>query len=205
MTLSVQFMTMAAMALMGLWIGVSVDTYGRLFYRGPRRRWNIIQMTGDLVFWLLQGLLVFLVLLYVNHGSVRIYIFLALLCGYAAYRSLFQTLYRRMLDVFIQSVLFIGRLIINIFRHLFVRPVQWLLQLGLFLGKIVVKGILAILFYAAMVVWVPFRGLAVRVLPDRLLQNLKKVAAVGKRYAGIVRKVKNIKGKLVTWFSKMMK
>ncbi|HEX6923159.1 MAG TPA: spore cortex biosynthesis protein YabQ, partial [Bacillales bacterium] len=75
MNLSVQFMTMAAMAVMGLWIGISVDTYGRFFYRGGRRRWNVMQITGDLVFWLVQGLLVFFVLLNVNEGDVRIYVF----------------------------------------------------------------------------------------------------------------------------------
>lgn len=202
MTLSVQFFTMTAMAVMGLWIGVSVDTYGRFFYRGPRRRWNLAQIAGDLVFWLTQGLLVFLVLLYVNHGNVRIYIFLALLCGYAAYRSLFQSFYRRMLEFCIQVVLSTARLLRKVFLYFLLRPVLWLLKLAWFFGKIILKVIFTILFYAWMIIWVPLKWLAGLVLPASVQHNLKKVPAFFKKHAGLLKNIKNLKSKLKTWFGK---
>lgn len=205
MNLSVQFMTMAAMAVMGIWIGLSVDTYGRFFYRGPRRRWNVLQISGDLVFWLIQGLLVFLVLLSVNHGDVRIYIFIALLCGYAAYRSLFQSLYRRLLEFCIQAVLFVMRTLKQIFIYGLLRPVGWVLKLVWFSGKIMTKVILSILFFAWMVIWVPLRWLFRLILPETFLERLKKITTDFKKHAGFLKNMKNIKNKLKDWFGKKKK
>lgn len=205
MTLTVQFSTMMAMAIMGLWIGVSVDTYGRLFYRGPRRRWNLTQITADLVFWLLQGLLVFLVLLYVNHGSVRIYIFLALLCGYAAYRGLFQSVYRKMLESVIRAVRFTGRIVKKFLLFFLLRPFLGLLKVVLFLGKIILKVLFKILYFAWMGLWFPLKGLAGLVLPASVKQSLKEIPPAIKKQAGFLEKVKNLNSKLKTWFGKKKK
>ena len=93
MTLTVQFYTMIAMVAMGVWLGVAMDTYSRFFH--PSKSKSLWLYANDVVFWLLQGLLIFYVLYVVNEGELRLYVFLALLCGYAAYRALLQPLYRR--------------------------------------------------------------------------------------------------------------
>ena len=74
MTLSVQFYTIVSMILMGVWLGVAVDTYGRFMHPN---RWSILLFLSDILFWIVQSLLVFFVLLQVNEGEIRFYIFIA--------------------------------------------------------------------------------------------------------------------------------
>ncbi|HEU5138524.1 MAG TPA: spore cortex biosynthesis protein YabQ [Bacillales bacterium] len=198
MNLSVQFMTMAAMTVMGLWIGISVDTYGRFFYRGGRRRWNAVQIAGDLLFWLMQGLLVFLVLLNINEGDVRIYIFLALLCGYAAYKGLFQSLYRRLLEGIIQSVLYLLQTFRKFIVFCFIRPIQLFWQVVYTVGKMILQGVLALLLFVWTIVWVPLRWLFQLVLPDAFFEWVKKIL---RKVAGIFEGVKKIKDKLKSLFA----
>jgi spore cortex biosynthesis protein YabQ len=190
---------MAAMAVMGVWIGVSVDTYGRFFYRGKQGRWNALQIAGDLLFWLMQGLLVFYVLLNINDGDVRIYIFLALLCGYAAYRSLFQTLYRSLLEGIIRTVRFLFRMLKKTIALFFIRPVQLLAKFVYTVIKLIVTAILAVLLFAWKVVWIPLKWLLRLVLPDALFVWVKKFFA---KVAGIYESMKKIKDKLISWFKK---
>ncbi|HET7581002.1 MAG TPA: spore cortex biosynthesis protein YabQ [Bacillales bacterium] len=197
MTLSVQFMTMAAMAVMGIWIGLSVDTYGRFFYRGGRRRWNPVQIAGDLLFWFVQGLLVFFVLLSINEGDVRIYIFLALFCGYAAYKSLFQNLYRSLLEGIISTIRYILRLVKKTAVLFFLRPVQLLAKLVYTVLKMVIQGIIALLLFVWTILWVPLRWLFRLILPAVFLQWMENFFA---RIAGIPKSMKKLIDRMIAWF-----
>ena len=197
MNLSVQFMTMAAMAVMGIWVGVSVDTYGRFFYRGGRRRWNPVQITGDLLFWTIQGLLVFLVLLYVNEGDVRIYTFLSLLCGYAAYRSLFQTFYLSSLDSVIKSAVYLIRLVKKFITFVFIKPVQLLLKFVYTISKLFISVLLSALVLIWSILYVPAKWLFGLLLPDVFLSGMKKNLM---KAAGFRTMLKNIKDKAKSWF-----
>lgn len=202
MNLSVQFLTMAAMAVMGIWIGLSVDTYGRLFYRGGRRRWNPLQIAGDLLFWVVQGLLVFLVLLEVNEGDVRIYIFLSLFCGYAAYKSLFQSIYRRLLEGGISVVRFLVRMLKRTFLLFLFRPVQLLGKLVYTVVKIVLQGLVALLLFIWTVFWVPFRWILRLILPKSFFEAMKKIS---ERAEGIWENIKKIKDRVKSWFNRTEK
>ena len=82
MTLSTQFMTMLAMIGMGIFFGAGLDTYNRFLKRSKRKSWLVF--INDILFWILQGLFIFFVLFRVNQGELRIYIFIALLCGFAS-------------------------------------------------------------------------------------------------------------------------
>ncbi len=90
MTLSTQFLTMLSMIGMGSLFGAMLDTYQR-FLKRPKRK-SLIVFINDLFFWIIQALLIFYTLFQVNNGELRFYIFLALLCGFAAYQSLFKRL-----------------------------------------------------------------------------------------------------------------
>ncbi|MCA0170812.1 spore cortex biosynthesis protein YabQ [Bacillus sp. RAR_GA_16] len=116
MTLSVQFYTMVAMVAMGVWLGIAMDTYSRFLH--PNRKKNVWLYANDVIFWLLQGLLIFYVLYLVNEGAIRFYVFLAILCGYSAYRALFQPLYRRLLERIILVILATSRMIRTLFFYL---------------------------------------------------------------------------------------
>lgn len=125
MTLTVQFYTLLAMVGMGLWLGVAVDTYRRFLHAYVR---PILLFFCDLLFWIVQGLLVFYVLLLVNDGTIRFYIFLALLCGFAMYRALFQNLYLQVLNICIRLSIRIFNICVNIFQQLIVFPVRALIR-----------------------------------------------------------------------------
>lgn len=73
MSVTTQLETMLAMIGMGGWLGLSIDTYSRFLQR--RKRARFIVFINDVLFWLLQGLIIFYVLLLVNEGELRVYIF----------------------------------------------------------------------------------------------------------------------------------
>lgn len=112
MSLSVQLSTLLAMIGVGGWLGAAVDTYRRLFNRKEHKGWYVF--VNDLLFWLSQALFTFYILYVVNNGELRVYIFLALLCGYAAYQSLLKTLYLPLLERLIELVKGMYRLVVTI-------------------------------------------------------------------------------------------
>ena len=80
--------------------------------RQERKRWLVF--IHDILFWIVQALSVFYVLLLVNEAELRIYVFLALLCGFAAYQSLLKALYMKLLNfliyIFMQTTYFLFEL-----------------------------------------------------------------------------------------------
>ena len=57
MTLSTQFLTMLSMIGMGSLFGAMLDTYQRFLNRPKRNHW--IVFFNDLLFWVIQALLIF--------------------------------------------------------------------------------------------------------------------------------------------------
>lgn len=158
MSLSVQFYTMLAMIAMGSFFGGTLDTYNRFLQRRNRKRWVVF--VHDVFFWLFQSLLLFYVLFLVNAGEVRFYIFIALLCGFAAYQALFKNGYLKLLEWCIQAACRTGRFTAGMFRLLVFRPAKGfvLLLFALFLGAgrllyTIVK------MMAKMVIWILKTGL----------------------------------------------
>ncbi|WP_108672120.1 spore cortex biosynthesis protein YabQ [Peribacillus acanthi] len=139
MTLSVQFYTLISMIAMGSYFGAALDTYNRFLKRSKRKRW--IVFIHDLLFWLLQGLIIFYVLFLVNQGELRIYLFLALLCGFAAYQALFKNLYMKVLEWKIQFVISLYKLLVKVTTVLIVRPITGLVKITYFLIIRILKGL----------------------------------------------------------------
>lgn len=190
MNLSVQLTTMIMMGVMGIWIGLAVDTYGRFFYRGGNR-WRPVQIAGDLLFWFVQGLLVFFVLLQVNDGDLRIYIFLALFCGYAAYKSLLQSLYRRLLESVIRMACGTYRVLRRAVVLFIIRPLQFVLKLVYTIGK----WLLLLLMLAVTIVWAPLKW----IIPKAVIRRVEKFFSAE---AGIGRYVKNILKRVQSWLKR---
>ncbi|MDX5475399.1 MAG: spore cortex biosynthesis protein YabQ [Bacillaceae bacterium] len=126
MSLTVQFYTMIAMIGVGAWLGIAVDTYNRFLKRENRAKW--IVFCNDILFWLLQGLIAFYVLLLVNEGELRFYILIALVCGFAAYQALLKYVYLSLLETIIQIVISIYKFIYNLVMKLIVKPIKWVVQ-----------------------------------------------------------------------------
>lgn len=155
MSLTVQLYTMLSMAAMGIYIGAAIDTYGR--FSKKRRSFHWLVACNDLLFWLIQALVVFYVLLQSNNGEIRFYIFLALVCGYAAYQALFRQFYRTLLERFIQMVIQLYRLVVRLICLIFIKPVKYLLKLLYSLCMMIVTGCLAILLFILRLVGTPLR------------------------------------------------
>ncbi|MEB1809626.1 MAG: spore cortex biosynthesis protein YabQ [Bacillaceae bacterium] len=186
MSLTIQFYTMLSMVAAGTWLGASIDTYRR-FARQPRPKWSWMTIFNDFLFWLIQGLLIFYVLLKVNEGEMRFYIFLALICGYAAYQALFQRIYLRSLETCIRASIAIYRFVRALIISIFINPIKWLLKLLYSLVIMVISLILSILMFIFKVIFKPLSWLGKIVYKlsrlDRLVNSIKKSKWVKKAVA----------------------
>lgn len=148
---------MLASAGTGIWFGASFDTYKRFVGSSGRFRWTLL--VNDILFWLLQALVFFYVLLQVNEGEVRFYLFLSLLLGYSIYRALFENYYLRVLEWTIHLVRETIRITVQIITILFINPIKWLLKVLVALSMIVLTTIWRILHIVFQIVLTPFRWL----------------------------------------------
>ncbi|MCM3733963.1 spore cortex biosynthesis protein YabQ [Fictibacillus nanhaiensis] len=197
MTLTVQFQTMLSMVFMGIWIGMAVDTYSRFIHE--KRKWHWLHFLNDLLFWLVQALLVFYVLLHVNHAEIRIYIFIALICGYAAYRALFETIYKRVLEWCVSAAVSLFRFLYNLFNSLLVMPIKWLIMIITGILLYVLKILQRIAIVLLKILFSPFKWigrLVWRFIPKQKWYNLKeKYLKVAGFFNSVKNKVSNWKGK----------
>ncbi|WP_053361269.1 spore cortex biosynthesis protein YabQ [Bacillus sp. FJAT-27251] len=209
MTLTTQFITMLAMIGMGSLFGVSLDTYNRFLQRQRRKTW--IVFINDVLFWVYQGLSIFYVLFSVNQGELRFYIFLALLCGFAAYQSLMRRLYLKLLEWLISVAVSTYRIMVGIVRTLILRPLRFLglsiLSLLLLAGKgllLLGKTAWAISLWVLKVAWKPFQLLFTlfwKLLPKKIKKSVERlynemagfIHRLKKYTYKVINKVKNIK------------
>ncbi|MBN6889737.1 spore cortex biosynthesis protein YabQ [Cytobacillus horneckiae] len=208
MTLTTQFMTMLSMIGMGALFGAGLDTYQRFLKRPTRKGW--IVFINDILFWLLQGLAVFYILFLVNQGELRLYIFLALLCGFAAYQSLLKNIYVKLLEIFISIVISIYRFLVKVVQVLLVHPVRALISMVIALVIMLVKGVLILLKTAAKLVWamikiifLPMRWLMRliwKLLPKRLKKSVEKLYG---KLEGYLQRIKEyVKKQIAKWKKK---
>jgi spore cortex biosynthesis protein YabQ len=210
MTLSTQFLTMISMIGMGSLFGVMFDTYQRFLDRPNRKSW--IVFFNDLLFWVIQALIIFYILFLVNNGELRFYIFVALLCGFAAYQSLFKGVYLRLLEFMIKTAIAIYRFIRRAFQLLIYKPVIGLIQLVisiiLLIGRglfSLVKFVLKVLLFILKIFWVPIVKI-ILILWKLLPKSIKKyVEKLYNRTAGIFMEIKNYLLKLIKKWKKPKK
>ncbi|PLS15130.1 spore cortex biosynthesis protein YabQ [Bacillus sp. M6-12] len=150
MTLTTQFYTLLAMIGMGSCFGAALDTYNRFLKRS--RRNSLIVFVNDLLFWIVQALLIFYVLFLVNEGELRFYLFLALLCGFSAYQALFKNIYLKYLEAGIRSIIWAVTMFARMLKMLIFQPIRWLATMVIFLLLSVGKGLYALVKYTIKVV-----------------------------------------------------
>lgn len=210
MSLTVQFYTMLSMVGMGAWVGAALDTYHRFLQRPKRKRW--IVFIHDLLFWTVQALLIFYVLLLVNEAELRIYIFVALLCGFAAYQSLLKKLYVKMLEAIIQFTIRTYKLLASLFKLLVIKPIilfiQLLIAILLFLLRtiqaislFIYRLCIRILLLIWKIVYVPLRFIGTLVW--KLLPNRVKIFI--RHCAGFLRKIEKMKVIVLKWWKYIKK
>jgi spore cortex biosynthesis protein YabQ len=210
MTLTTQFLTMITMIGMGSLFGASLDTYNRFLQRQKRKSW--IVFINDLLFWVLQGMSIFYVLFLVNEGDVRIYIFLALLCGFAAYQSLLKRIYLNCLEWIISVVISTYRLAVKIVHNVVYRPLRYLflstISLILLTGKgllMLLKWIFSIVRWILKVILKPVQLLCLffwKLMPKRIKKNVEKLY---NKMAGIIRQFKKYTVTIIKKIKKIKK
>ncbi|SFA49414.1 spore cortex biosynthesis protein YabQ [Parageobacillus thermantarcticus] len=203
MSLTTQLATMLAMIGMGSWLGAALDTYNRFLQRQNRKHWVVF--INDVLFWVVQGLVLFYILLLVNEGELRFYIFLAILCGYAAYQSLFRMIYLKVLEWVISLAARLYRFFLRLCYYLIVRPIQLLLQtllaLSFFIWKLFLV-FLRMLYQCIKILFAPVRWIGFliwRGIPQNWKETLKNFFGY---LAGIIHQVKNM---IVKWTLKLRK
>ncbi|WP_082235816.1 spore cortex biosynthesis protein YabQ [Halobacillus massiliensis] len=175
MTLTTQFMTMISMLAGGVYIGAALDTFNRLFRRRNQKSW--LEFLWQPAFWISQAAFLFYILYLVNYGEMRMYVFVAVLCGYSAYRALFQNIFKKVLEVGIKFVTALFRLIKRIFHILILVPVIGVLILlknvVLLVYRLIYKGI----YLGFLVVFTPIMmllRLIWKLFPEKIQNYLHK-------------------------------
>lgn len=125
MTIPVQLATLLSMIAMGSVFGILLDTYQRFIQRSRRARW--IVFLHDILFWLLQALLIFYVLFIVNYGEIRLYLFLAILCGFSAYQALLKNWYTSLLEKLISLSITIAKWVKRTIYLMIISPIKGLI------------------------------------------------------------------------------
>lgn len=186
MTLSVQLYTIFAMIGMGMYLGAALDTYHRFLKRHKRKRWRVF--FWDILFWLGNALLFFFVLLTVNQAELRIYIFFAILCGYAAYQSLLRLLYLRVLEGIIRLFILAYRFLYACIRIILVLPILWVINILLTIASFLWRSVYRVIAWGAYILLGIFKWIVQMIwrgTPKKVRQFLLK-------YAGIFKYIKNI-------------
>ncbi|MEH7304473.1 spore cortex biosynthesis protein YabQ [Neobacillus drentensis] len=207
MNLSTQFFTLLSMIGMGTLFGAMFDTYQRFLNRPKRKQW--IVFFNDLLFWVIQALAIFYTLFLVNNGELRFYIFLALICGFAAYQSLFKGIYLKLLEFVIKSIIAISLFIKKTFHLLIYKPIVGLIQLlimiiiaigrGLFS---LVKFISKVLLFIVKIILVPLQKILFifwKLLPKSIKKYVEKLY---NRTAGIFKRIRNYITKFINRWKK---
>jgi spore cortex biosynthesis protein YabQ len=201
MTLTTQFLTMISMAAMGSYLGAAIDTYNRFLFRSKRKSWLVF--LNDIFFWILQGLIFFYVLFVINQGELRFYIFLAILCGFAAYQSLLKRGYARVLEIIITMIISIYRYAVKIFLMLIYRPIVSLLLGCVSLVTIIGKGLFMLVKWTIQVIWTiiklvftPVKWLLIlfwNLLPKHIKKTVEKLYnKLAGYYQGIKNTINNV-------------
>jgi spore cortex biosynthesis protein YabQ len=203
MTLSTQFLTMLSMVGMGSLFGAMFDTYQRFLNRPKRKHW--IVFFNDLIFWIIQALIVFYTLFLVNNGELRFYIFIALLCGFAAYQSLLKGIYLWILEHLISSVISIYRFLRKTFQMLVYKPVVGLIHLAIFMVLLFGRGIFTLvkftfkvlLFIIKVLLFTPLQKILLiiwKLLPKGIKKTVEKLY---NNTAGNFKGIKNYLSKFI--------
>lgn len=185
MTLTVQFMTMAAMVVSGLYLGMSLDTFRR--FTPYFKKSAFLTYSLEISFWLMQAFILFFILFRVNGGELRVYIILAVLLGFSLYQALLKRLYLFLLEKIIQLIIAVYRFFTRLVQLFLIAPIRWTFIAAMKFLLVVGTLLLTILHFIVKVILFPFQligKLVFRLLPSSVKNILFK-------WAGFYSKIKN--------------
>ncbi|TGA96533.1 spore cortex biosynthesis protein YabQ [Sporolactobacillus shoreae] len=186
MTLNEQFGSLGLMVLMGVWIGASFSVYQRFIHPHGKKRW--ILFATDPVFWIIQALLLFALLLPLNEGVLRFYLFLGVALGFSFYKWILEKPFLYLFDGILAIIVQLGRLIGKSVTILLLYPLYFLLKLVYRLCRMTVNAILKILLFLL-------------VLPLKIFWWMLRLFLPGKWVAGLEKKMIGARRLFVKWLT----
>ncbi|MDI4649379.1 spore cortex biosynthesis protein YabQ [Cohnella hashimotonis] len=189
MNAAVHWSTIGAMILCGLGMGTVFDIYRAAAARLRFRRWLLPLF--DLLYWVAATLIVFRILLGVNYGEVRLYVFLGIGIGVCAYFGLFSSYVLRAAGWIFEALRKLGLLLWRIVRILLVVPLMWIVRALASLLDAVFVVTAALLLWLAKLLLRPL-GPPGRWLWDRLLPVRKQFHRVRQLFQRIGIRVKEV-------------
>jgi spore cortex biosynthesis protein YabQ len=173
MSLELQFITMIAMASCGIFIGMAVDTFYRFHSR--KKRTGFFHYANEILFWILQGIILFYILFLINKGEIRLYIWLAVLLGFLTYQTFLKEWYKRFLEKLIRFGIALFRFIRKLIELFIWKPAYWLFQLFTYLLTL----FWAVVIWVLLIPWKIFRRPILfflrkieQLVPEKLRKNL---------------------------------
>lgn len=188
MTLDTQFLTMISMVVGGIYLGFANDTYRRVSVRWKHK--SLLVYLFEISFWLIQTAILFYVLYRVNHGEIRFYIFLAIFLGISMYVVMFQSLYRRVLEIIIQMITLTAKTIVRTVEALIIAPFKWLIALCITIVTYTIYIVIKIVSFFLNIIVYPLKvtvKLIEKLLPEKFSKNVTKFI---KFYSTILYKLK---------------
>lgn len=184
MTLNQQFMTMLAMLISGLSMGIVFDGYRVIAHQLHFPKWT--KPALDICYWLMAVCFIFRVLYLTNQGELRFYVFLGLLLGVWLYFLWFSFTTIRIVVILIKTLKRIVRFIIRCLEILIWKPILGLYKLAsvlltilfsmvMFIGRIMLHLVSP---FWRLLVWITrplWSRLHMPVWASRVIQQVKNV------------------------------
>lgn len=192
MTLTTQFVTILSMIGGGIVVGAALDTFERFFHKRNKKSW--FEIVYQLGFWLCQAAFLFYLLYLANYGELRIYVFVAIVCGFAMYRSLLQKVYLKLLETSVRIMTSVLGVLKKLGYYFIIWPIRTLVimisSLLLVVYRIVLKGI----FLLFLVIIYPIRLILIgfwRLLPKNAKNYLRYLAGFWDKIKNTINQWKN--------------
>lgn len=189
MTLTVQFATMLAMVLSGIYLGIILDTFRRFAKHWKKKK--IASYLLEVCFWILQTLILFYILFRVNAGELRLYIFLACLLGFSIYQALLKTYYLRILN----WIILISKRIMSVFGRIFsilvLLPLKALFTLCVAVIAFIYRIVIGLILFILKIIGFPFLFLGKLIyslLPEKIIKILHKLIGFYSTMKNILKK-----------------
>lgn len=169
MTLHTQFMTMGAMIVGGMYVGFANETFRRFVPLWQRSNFLIYSL--EILFWLLQTSVLYYVLYRINYGELRLYLLFALISGFLLYLALFQKIYIKTLNFFINII---RRILITLYK-LCMLPI-------VYISRFLIKVVKLVVYTSAKVIQLVVNyiviGLIKLLLPKKVYKFISKKLAL---------------------------
>lgn len=116
--------------LIGIYLGVSYELLHMLILKHLNK---LVKFIIDILFFVLQGFLVFRVLFNINYGIIPLYSYFLFLVGFLIYQQFSSKTYQKQLKQFEKMCVYIYIKIRKLFYFLVIEPFEYLLVTGQYL------------------------------------------------------------------------